>query len=187
MSAAAVLPFVRAFAPGPSLPILVVTSDDHSTPALPPPVPQVAFYRKYTVALLRRFLRMSMQAGKMPSVLGQEFFRAKVTHCRTEGLEDIVIFIHDIEHSLEKLTPDQQHLIARITLQEFTVGEVAATFGVDPRTIIRRHTRALDALTRIFLDVKILTPPDSCQGGKSTENRASCLFISTCPTKIDGR
>jgi len=94
-------------------------------------------------------------------------FRAKITHYRTASFEDVVIFLHDIDRSLEKLTPEQQHLIARITLQEFTIGEVAVALSVDPRTIIRRHTRALDHLTRIFLDRKILNPPNCCQGGNS--------------------
>jgi Sigma-70, region 4 len=167
MSAAAVLPCVWAAVEGPPLPTLVLPPPQFAPRPSAPPLPSLAFYRKYTIALLHRFLRRSLQAGRVPSLLGQEMFRAKITHCRSESLEDIVIFLHDVERCLEKLTPEQQHLIARVTLQEFTVGEVAVALGTDPRTIIRRHARALDALTRILLDVKIFHPPDSCQGGKS--------------------
>jgi len=38
------------------------------------------------------------------------------------------------------------------------VGDVSAALSLDPRTVIRRHTRALDRLTRIFLDVDMLAP-----------------------------
>jgi hypothetical protein len=161
-AAAAILPYVWAFANGPSLPV---------APAKPPD-PNLAFYRKYTVALLARYMRMSMEAGKVPSRMGQEMLRGLVSSKRVESFEDVVIFVHDIERCLEKLEPQQQHLIARITLQQFTVAEVSAALRLDPRTVIRRHARALDALTRIFLTVEILTPPNSpppkcCQGGKS--------------------
>jgi hypothetical protein len=33
--------------------------------------PEVAFYRKYTEALLRRCVRLSMEAGRAPSLLGR--------------------------------------------------------------------------------------------------------------------
>jgi hypothetical protein len=36
-------------------------------------------YRGRTVAMLRRYLRYSIEAGRLPSLLGSEFFRAKVT------------------------------------------------------------------------------------------------------------
>lgn len=156
-AAAAILPYVWAFSSGPSLPV---------APAKPPE-PQVAFYRKYTLALLARYVRMSMEAGRVPSLLGQDMLRGNVSSYRVESFEDVVIFLHDVEHSMEKLDPEQQHLITRISLQGFTVGEISFALRLDPRTVIRRHTRALDALTRIFLDVEMLAPLKHCQGGKN--------------------
>jgi len=89
MSAAVVvpeiLPFVLAFA----------VETPTAQPDLPhnpkPPEPQMAFYRKYTEAMLRRYVRMSMEAGKVPSLLGKEMFRAKITSYRVESFEDVVI------------------------------------------------------------------------------------------------
>ena len=175
MSAAAavfpysVLPQVWAFAVGPTMP---------EAPAPRPPEPNLAFYRKYTVALLHRYVRMSMEAGRTPSLMGQEF-RSKVSHHRVESFEDVVIFLHDVEHCMEKLSASQQHLITRIALEEFTVLEVSEALGVVPLTVFRRYGRALDSLTRIFLDVKILTPPKHCQGGKSEENLPSPAVCAT--------
>jgi hypothetical protein len=80
-AAAAVLPYVWAFSQGPCRP----------TATTRPPEPNLAFYRKYTEALLRRYVRMSLEAGRVPSLLGQEMFRAKVTHYRIASFEDVVI------------------------------------------------------------------------------------------------
>jgi DNA-directed RNA polymerase specialized sigma24 family protein len=106
---------------------------------------------------------MSLEAGRVPSLLGQEMFRAKVTHYRIASFEDVVISLHDIEHCLEQLSPRQQHLVTRISLQEFTVGEVSAALGVDPRTVINSYRHAIDRLTEIFLSTKILEPLKCCQ------------------------
>jgi hypothetical protein len=127
--------------------------------------PEVAFYRKYTEAMLRRYVRMTMEAGKVPSLLGQEMFRGKVTNYRVDCFDDVVIFLHDVERCLEKLDLDQQDLVSRLALQEYTVGETAVLLAVPPRTVIRRYARALDRLTRIFLSVEMLTPMECCQGG----------------------
>ena len=94
-AAAAILPYVWAFSQGPCLPMATTR----------PPEPNLAFYRKYTEALLRRYVRMSLEAGRVPSLLGQEMFRAKVTHYRIASFEDVVIFLHDIEHCLAQLSP----------------------------------------------------------------------------------
>lgn len=37
---------------------------------------ELAFYRKYTEGMLRRYLRLSMNSGRVPSLLGRELFRA---------------------------------------------------------------------------------------------------------------
>jgi hypothetical protein len=36
-------------------------------------------YRGRTVAMLRRYMRYSIETGRLPSLLGREFFRSKVT------------------------------------------------------------------------------------------------------------
>ena len=61
--------------------------------------PDLCLYRQRTVAILRRFFRMSVEVGKLPSILGQEFFRSKVTSYSVSSFEDVVIFVHDVERS----------------------------------------------------------------------------------------
>jgi len=157
MNAALVLPFVWAFAQDRAV------SQPAPQTNRRPPEPQVAFYRKYTEAMLRRYVRMSMEAGKVPSLLGREMFRAKVTSYRVESFEDVVIFIHDIERCLEQLEKEEQRLIARISLEEYTLLEAATMLGLPPRTAVRRYCRALDRLTTIFLNTRMLEPLKYCQ------------------------
>jgi hypothetical protein len=119
---------------------------------------EMAFYRKYTEGMLQRYIRLSMEAGRVSSLLGQEMFRGNVTSCRVEGFDDVVIFVHDVERCLGKLEEEQQSLISRISLQQYTIIETAALMGLKPRTVIRRYGQAIDSLTRVFLGVHLLEP-----------------------------
>jgi hypothetical protein len=122
----------------------------------PSPRPQLAFYRKYTEAMLRRYLRMSLEVGRVPSLLGREMFRAKVSSYRMESFEDVVIFCHDVERCIQRLTDNDQFMIGQIALKQYTIGETSETLGIDPRTVIRRYSHAVDRLTGVFLEVKLL-------------------------------
>lgn len=150
------------------LPILWATATTEAAPVTSPaprrPVPhQLAFYRKYTEALLRRYTKMSMESGRAPSLLGREMFRGNVTHYKVQGFDDVVIFVHDVEQCLKLLDRDELHLIRRIAVQEYTQMEVAATLNLPTRTLVRRYDRALDVLTRIFLERRLLQPLAGCQ------------------------
>lgn len=122
------------------------------------PRPELAFYRKYTEAMLRRYLRMSTEAGRVPSMLGRELFRSKVTSYRVQSFEDVVVFCVDMERCLAKLTPDEQGLIRRITLQEYAQAEAAVLLGLTLRDTVRKYGAALDRLTGILLSARMLEP-----------------------------
>jgi predicted DNA-binding protein (UPF0251 family) len=133
----------------------------------PEAAPELAFYRKYTEGLLRRYVRLSLEAGRAPSLLGREMFRAKVTNYRVHGFDDVVIFVHDVERCLAKLDDEQQELIERIALQEYTQEEAARLMGLTARTAVRRYGDALDVLTEVLLERKLLEPMTECQGARS--------------------
>ena len=158
MSAAAVvLPFVWA-----TEMLQVVPRLQSGIPQQPIP-PEMAFYRKYTEGMLRRYVRLSMEAGRVPSLLGQEMFRGNVTSCRVDSFDDVVIFVHDVEKCLEKLEGEQQRLVTRIALQQYTICETAELLGIRPKTVVRHYRQAIDQLTQVFLDVKMLEPQKACQ------------------------
>ena len=148
-----VLPAVRAMA--------VVAAAPERRPTVGP---EMAFYRKYTEAMLRRYLRLSMEAGRVPSMMGQpEMFRGRVTSYRVRSFEDGVIFVLDVERCLGRLGEVEQALIQRIALQEYTQGETAAMLRMGLRTVVRRYATAMDQLTELFLAHGLLEPMLACQ------------------------
>jgi hypothetical protein len=132
-------------------------------------------YRDRTVALLRRYARLAVETGRLPSLLGREFFRTKVTSYHVATFEDTVIFVHDVERSLDQLGWFEKKMIAMLVLEEFTQEEAARLLQCSPRTIGRCIYEALDRLSEIFLRGSILKPmakrfpirETACQGGKS--------------------
>jgi hypothetical protein len=126
--------------------------------AEPKPPVELAFYRKYTESLLRRYLRLSMQAGRVPSLLSREMFRGNVTHYRARGFEEVVIFCHDVEQRLAKLNYTEQQLIKRLVLQEYTKGETAGMMGMSLTNMLRRYAQTIDRLTGMLLEAGILNP-----------------------------
>jgi hypothetical protein len=129
--------------------------------------PQTAFYRTYTEAMLRRYGVLSLESGRVPSLLGREMFRGKVTHYRVHAFDDVVIFVHDVERCIRELTPDQQRLIVRIGVQEYTFAETAAMLRLSLRSVQRRYFEAVDELTSTFLERRLLerVAGDPCQEG----------------------
>ena len=119
---------------------------------------EVAFYRKYTEKLLRRYMRMSFQVGRVPSVLGVDPDKGRVTSYRVESFEDSVIFCVDVEHSLKKVSGRSQAVLVRVALQEYTVSEAARMLGVAEKTVMRQYRQGLDELTEILLQVGLMKP-----------------------------
>jgi len=113
--------------------------------------PDTWLYRERTVALLRRFLRISLEVGRLPSLLGRELFRSKVTSYRMSSFEDGVIFVHDVERALEQVDPFSRQLIATIVFQEYTQDEAAEVLRCARRTVCREFPAALDRMSEILL------------------------------------
>ena len=173
MSAATMLPVVWGEGAKRAAVAAVAVQHQPSTAASKRPAEELAFYRKHTQSMLRRFMYMSMQMGRTPSLLGQEVFRGRVSSYRLRSFEDAVIFVFDIEKCLKQLDPVQQELIGRIALQEYTQGETAALMGMSLRSVVRKYGEAIDRLTAIFLSVKLLTIPgmEFRQGTERTVER----------------
>lgn len=115
-------------------------------------------YRDRTTALLRRYCRFAIEVGRLPSLLGREFFRTRVTAYGTTTFEDAVIFVHDVERCLEKVDDVERELIVRIVLQDYTQEEAAQLMGCGYRTVARRFPDALDRVSEIFLERQLLVP-----------------------------
>jgi len=109
-------------------------------------------YRDRTVALLRRYARASVEVGRLPSLLGRECFRAKVSSYPMSSFEDVVIFVHDMDTVLRRLNPYQQRLIAMNVMEDYSLREVARLLVCPLRTLEREIPDALDVLSRALLE-----------------------------------
>ena len=89
-------------------------------------------------------------------MLGREFFRAKVSVRSVVTFEDRVIFVHDMETSLNKLDEFSREIIARHILQEHDYEATARLLHCGRRTVQRYVPIALDLLSEILLDVGLL-------------------------------
>jgi hypothetical protein len=118
----------------------------------------LAFYRVYTEGLLRRYATMSMENGRVPSLLGRELFAGHVTSCKVKSFDDASNFVHDVGNCMKELSPGVAHLVRRIALEGYTQQETAALLGLSLRTVVTKYADGLDKLTRIFLDRKLMEP-----------------------------
>ncbi len=122
------------------------------------PKEEMAFYRKYTEAMLRRYVRLSMAAGRVPSLLGRELFRGNVTSYRMTNFEDVVVFCFDMERLLGRMRTMDQQLIKRIAMQQYPQGEVASMLRISLRTCMQTYGQAIDRLTEMLLEARMLEP-----------------------------
>jgi hypothetical protein len=136
-------------------------------------------YRHRTIAMLRRYLRISIEVGRLPSLLGRELFRSKVTSYNMSSFEDGVIFVHDVEHALEQLSEFGQRLVATIVFQDYTQDEAAEVLHCGRRTVCREFPEAVDRISELFLEGGLLNRlpsvpvENSCQEGERGDFHAS--------------
>lgn len=136
----------------------------------PEPKVELGFYRKYTEALLRRYLRMSIEVGRVASIMGREMFRGHASSYKLTTFEDEVVFCIDVERCLAKLRRTDQEVIQRVGLQGYTQAEAAPLLGLSLRGCVTRYAEALDRLTELLLAGRLLEPLKSCQGADAVEN-----------------
>jgi hypothetical protein len=127
-------------------------------PAGPIPVlaPELSLYRAHCIALLRRYFCMSVEVGRLPALLGREFFRTQAQDYHVHSFENMVIFVIDIERCLDRLDPLDKKLIALIVLQEYTQEEAAQLLGYTDRQVRNRFSDAVDTVSAMFLEKRML-------------------------------
>jgi predicted DNA-binding protein (UPF0251 family) len=125
-------------------------------------------YRRRTVALLRRYARASVEVGRLPSLLGREFFRSRVTSYTMRNFEEVVIFVTDMERAIEKLNPLEKKLLALNVLEEYTLDEIARLLSCNRKMVQRLLQDALDQLSRILLAGGLMDKLPSAAGGPKT-------------------
>lgn len=120
----------------------------------------IAFYRRRTENVLRRYLRASMAVGRVPSIAADITLRGRMSSYQMKNFEDVVIFAIDVEKCLMVLGADALKLVVKIAIQEYLFQDVAAQIGSDVRTVAKSYGRALDRLTEEFLKRGLLAEGD---------------------------
>jgi DNA-directed RNA polymerase specialized sigma24 family protein len=118
--------------------------------------PGLWIYRQRTAGVLQRYFRLSLEIGRLPSVLGREFFRTRFNQRQNVSFENAVIFVHDVERCLEKLDVFSQEVLVWVVLQGYSQEEASRLLGCARRTVMRHLPEALDRLSEILLEARLL-------------------------------
>lgn len=143
--------------------------------------PDLWLYRGRTIALLKRYLRLSIEVGRLPSLLGRELFRSKVTSYRMSSFEDAVIFVHDVEGVLDQLDDLGKDVIAVIAFQDYSRDEAAEVLRCGRRTVCRHFMDTVDHISELFLEGGLLNRlpsrpvENSCQAPSDGQ-----VYLTTC-------
>ena len=121
--------------------------------------------------------------GRLPSILGREFFRAKVSHHAIPSFEDQALFAHDVQKSLLKLKHEELEVITLIGLYGLTYDTAAEMLRLSTGCICARYLEAVARLTQIFLDAGVLRRerPDRRQLQMKGRKRSRALFSGKKP------
>ena len=120
------------------------------------PRPEIVCYRGQTLAIVRHFFEISSQVGRLPSLLGREFFRARVSHHSIPSFEDHAVFVRDVELCFARLSEAHAEMITLVGLYAFTREEVSEMLRCSRAWVNNRVAEALDALSEIFLHAGLL-------------------------------
>jgi DNA-directed RNA polymerase specialized sigma24 family protein len=116
----------------------------------------VLFFRAQTIAIVRHFYEIASQIGRLPSILGREFFRAKVSHHTIPSFEEQAVFVHDVEHALGKLDEKAAEVVALVGLFQYSLDDVAMMLKVSRSRVAQRYAESIDQLAERFLETGLL-------------------------------
>jgi hypothetical protein len=114
------------------------------------------FFRAQALGIVRHFYEIASQIGRLPSILGREFFRAKVTHHVIPSFEDQAVFVHDVEAALGRLNEQDGELVALVGLFHYSLDDVAMMLGRSRSFVSQHFADSLDQLAARFLDTGLL-------------------------------
>jgi hypothetical protein len=142
---------------------------------------EYSMFRAHSLKLLRHYLRLSLDYGRIPSVLGGESMRARVSHTRMHTMEDETIFIHDMNRCLEKvLSEEELRMVALIVFMDYTFEEAAMKMHYSIRQTYRMFYDLMDRLTSAFFEREFLNREKLMGTTKKPMGRARPHSIEAC-------
>jgi hypothetical protein len=106
--------------------------------------------------MVRHYFELSSQLGRLPSLMGREFFRARVSHHGIPSFEDQAVFVRDVELCIGRLNAEQQEIVMIAGVYDFSHEEIAGMLHISKSSVNAWFSQALDALSEIFLEARIL-------------------------------
>lgn len=117
-------------------------------------------YRYETVAMLQKYFNISLALGRLPSMLGGEMFRSKITSYRVSTFEDLAIYVVDMSACIDRLREAARKFISLHVFQDYSIDEAALKMGCSRSTAWRVYSDALDEMSEILLRFGLLEPMD---------------------------
>ena len=144
---------------------------------------EYSMFRAHSMKLLRHYLRLSLDYGRIPSVLGGEAMRARVSHTKMHTMEDETIFIHDMNRCLKQVLDEEEvRLIALIVFMDYTFEEAASMRKYSIRQTYRMFYDLMDRLTKAFFDREFLNREKLMGTMKKPMGRVRPDSIKACAT-----
>jgi DNA-directed RNA polymerase specialized sigma24 family protein len=137
------------------------------------PRPEMVCFRGQTLAMVRHYFELSSQVGRLPSLMGREFFRARVSHHAIPSFEDQAVFVRDVELCINKLNAEQQEIVMICGLYDFSHDEIAGMLHISKASVKAWFAEALDALSEIFLAAGLLRENRPDRHQRQVEGTAS--------------
>jgi hypothetical protein len=141
----------------PQLPVFREDDWNREEPLDVDPRPEMLCFRGQTLAIMRHFFELSCQVGRLPSLLGREFFRAKVSHHSIPSFEEQAVFARDVELCLARLSDEHAEMIRLIGLYDFSRDEIAEMLRRTKAWVHQHVAEAVDSLSEIFLQAGLLS------------------------------
>lgn len=152
--------------------------------------PELSIYRSATIWMLRKYFNISVELGRLPSPMGREFFRSQL-RCHPVAFERFVVYALDIENCVRRLRRDDQELIKRVVLQEYTQEEAARLMNWPVIRVERRLPEVLDMLTDQFIRLHLMKvpAPTPAERDEASPDEVGCTIVdqlSACADDAPG-
>ena len=151
----------------------------HRAAPLPLPPPELSVYRDHCVACCAVTSACRSKSDVFPPSSAANVHHPQRDY-HAHSFEDTVVFVIDVERCLDRLHPFDKELIALIVLQEYTQEEAARIVHLTERQVRNRLCDAIDAVSAMFLEKRMLKPKRRRRRDPEPAARASQTFTIAC-------
>ena len=142
---------------------------------------EFSIFRKATLRLLRYYFKLSLDYGRIPSVLGGEVMRSRVSHAKMYTIEDETIFLHDMNRCMEQELGEMElKILALVVFMDHTFEQTGAILQYSEKQVRRIFPNVIDRLARAFFEREFLNRAELMEGKKKPMGRARPGDLMAC-------